>query len=718
MIQKQYANIERKLTSISKNQKPSENENKLNRHALPDDVRQIVSPKKVIPMSRRDSFTLLKRQLEKQPIKTAKTQVQSPAQGESDLETGGIALDDTDEWINNYYSGLMLLDEQFQNRLQMAKQKGFQHSGTMMNKSLLGSPRKGQNSTKVTFGDSVNGSPHKDADSFSQAFNFDKSNYKDIGEKYMLDLREQTRRYEHDQFVKKIQSTNENGETNLKALSIMEMTPAQKQEFLLQRKLQQKKAQENGIDPLKSLILEQKESACSAFVHSNTRRSNKNSNHSSPVNILSVAAVLSQPQKEINLGLAKETQAYTQVFKQTFSDYRKLNKLYENEKLKEKLKERGSLYGVPSTVYSQEKEIQELISKMPPMITKPNSLLNGGEIDKKYQIFQEKTKQIYEEADEELYGDNSQIYKNKNNSFTDGTLTKKRHDNNLNTYNQDSNSGELPQLRNQKSSQSHNFPGTSPNATGQSQIAHVIKIHQNHQLTVGKPKKQLATSLDLKEREFLKQCIYEETFGYKDKIEKKFHDKFNWSIMMDPDSTKTKNEIMREIKIYQMKQRNLPNFIRKKREEILSNVNNNETNYLQRSMSTDVKLEQNGSSFLQDIKQPNGTKLSQKYNQIQQQNEIDECQLKEEFVDYVKEILTKTSGAANQTSGKKKQQKITQKSLTEDIAQFLKDGLENKKQALNSVTIPDILRSQIRKDGLVNKSYGGSSSKNQAAVSQ
>ncbi len=42
--------------------------------------------------------------------------------------------------------------------------------------------------------------------------------------------------------------------------------------------------------------------------------------------------------------------------------------------------------------------------------------------------------------------------------------------------------------------------------------------------------------------------------------------------MMDPEATKTKNEIMRGIKIYQMKQRNLPNFIRKKREEILNNV--------------------------------------------------------------------------------------------------------------------------------------------------
>jgi len=69
-----------------------------------------------------------------------------------------------------------------------------------------------------------------------------------------------------------------------------------------------------------------------------------------------------------------------------------MNRIYENEKLKEKLKVRGSLYGVPSTMFSQEKEIQELIERMPPMITKPNNLLNHGDLDDKYQVFLEKTK--------------------------------------------------------------------------------------------------------------------------------------------------------------------------------------------------------------------------------------------------------------------------------------------------------------------------------------
>ena len=42
--------------------------------------------------------------------------------------------------------------------------------------------------------------------------------------------------------------------------------------------------------------------------------------------------------------------------------------------------------------------------------------------------------------------------------------------------------------------------------------------------------------------------------------------------MMDDENTKARNEIMRRIKLYQMKERNMPNFVRKRREELLSKV--------------------------------------------------------------------------------------------------------------------------------------------------
>ncbi len=66
-------------------------------------------------------------------------------------------------------------------------------------------------------------------------------------------------------------------------------------------------------------------------------------------------------------------------------------KFYEGELLKEKIKIRGSLYGVPSTEFSQEKEIAELMTRMPAMITKPNNLFEKGELEAKYRLFQQKT---------------------------------------------------------------------------------------------------------------------------------------------------------------------------------------------------------------------------------------------------------------------------------------------------------------------------------------
>jgi len=45
--------------------------------------------------------------------------------------------------------------------------------------------------------------------------------------------------------------------------------------------------------------------------------------------------------------------------------------------------------------------------------------------------------------------------------------------------------------------------------------------------------------------------------------------------MIDDRCTKMRNEIMRNIKLHQMKEKNLPNFVRKKREEFLSRVSSN-----------------------------------------------------------------------------------------------------------------------------------------------
>ncbi len=51
------------------------------------------------------------------------------------------------------------------------------------------------------------------------------------------------------------------------------------------------------------------------------------------------------------------------------------------------------------------------------MITKPNNLLNNGELDQKYSYFQDKTKEIFNEAEEDLY--NESVSKNKKSLFSE-----------------------------------------------------------------------------------------------------------------------------------------------------------------------------------------------------------------------------------------------------------------------------------------------------------
>jgi len=86
---------------------------------------------------------------------------------------------------------------------------------------------------------------------------------------------------------------------------------------------------------------------------------------------------------------------------------------------------------------------------------------------------------------------------------------------------------------------------------------------------MGKVKKALETSLDYNERAKLKEAVAEQCRQYRQKINQKFHDNFDSSIMMSEEATKAKNEILRKIKYEKMKQAKLSNFIRIEREKIL-----------------------------------------------------------------------------------------------------------------------------------------------------
>ena len=54
------------------------------------------------------------------------------------------------------------------------------------------------------------------------------------------------------------------------------------------------------------------------------------------------------------------------------------------------------------------------------------------------------------------------------------------------------------------------------------------------------------------------------------KIAEKYPDDYNRTIMLSDETTKQKNQILRKIKFYKDKQAKMPEFIRKQREDLLT----------------------------------------------------------------------------------------------------------------------------------------------------
>ena len=63
--------------------------------------------------------------------------------------------------------------------------------------------------------------------------------------------------------------------------------------------------------------------------------------------------------------------------------------------------------------------------------------------------------------------------------------------------------------------------------------------------------------------------ISEETRKYDLVANERFDSEKNWSIMIDRDQNEIRNSVMRKFKSRQLKRRNLHNFIREKREELI-----------------------------------------------------------------------------------------------------------------------------------------------------
>lgn len=89
-------NIERKNTTFNKD--GDNGIHIMNRHALPDSIREVVNPKKVIPMSRRDSFNNLRKYMDK-----GKGTKKKDNKADHFDENTEIPIEDGELWINNYY---------------------------------------------------------------------------------------------------------------------------------------------------------------------------------------------------------------------------------------------------------------------------------------------------------------------------------------------------------------------------------------------------------------------------------------------------------------------------------------------------------------------------------------------------------------------------------------------------------------------------------------
>ena len=78
--------------------------------------------------------------------------------------------------------------------------------------------------------------------------------------------------------------------------------------------------------------------------------------------------------------------------------------------------------------------------------------------------------------------------------------------------------------------------------------------------------------------------------------------------------------------------------------------------------------------------------------------------IKGEFVEYVKEILTKTTSqvggatAGAGGAGKAKTQKLSQMNMIEEVTHFLKEGRDNRQKVINNISIPELLKQTSKKE--------------------
>lgn len=86
---------------------------------------------------------------------------------------------------------------------------------------------------------------------------------------------------------------------------------------------------------------------------------------------------------------------------------------------------------------------------------------------------------------------------------------------------------------------------------------------------MGKEKKAPPGKLEYEDKVQLKRCIDQELKKYKDTVDQIYNDDYETCILMAKENTVTKNQIVRKIKFVKMKNTNLPDFVRRKKADLL-----------------------------------------------------------------------------------------------------------------------------------------------------
>lgn len=115
---------------------------------------------------------------------------------------------------------------------------------------------------------------------------------------------------------------------------------------------------------------------------------------------------------------------------------------------------------------------------------------------------------------------------------------------------------------------------------------------------MGKKKILLSTQLTPAENQQLQAMIKEYSVDLKQKIEEKYPDDYNRTIMMEDSITKSKNEILRKIKYFKAKKTSMPDFIRKTRQEIMTMRENHDYDDIKKEMIETSKSRLNKKNIL------------------------------------------------------------------------------------------------------------------------